>query len=114
MLVDDIEMNYSFFKGALKKLPVELDWADDAFKAIEMLVKKKYDLILMDVHMPRMNGLQLTRKIRETNEEVIIIAQTAYAMDGMEEKCLTAGCNAYTAVPIRPKDVCEIVVERLK
>ncbi|PLX02161.1 MAG: hypothetical protein C0595_12025 [Marinilabiliales bacterium] len=114
LLVDDIEMNYLFFNGALSKLPIELDWAEDAYKAIDMLGEKNYDLILMDVHMPGMNGLELTRRIRETDKEVIIIAQTAYAMHGMEEKCITAGCNAYTAIPVKPREVCAIVVENLK
>jgi len=55
---------------------------------------------LMDIAMPGMNGYEATREIREFNKDVIIIAQTAYALQGDKEKALKAGCNDYISKPI--------------
>lgn len=114
LLVDDLDVNYAYFKGALKKLKMSLDWANNGLKAIEMCKNQDYDLILMDIHMPEMNGLDVTRQIRQFNNEVTIIGQTAYVMEGMEEKCRQAGCNNYIGMPIRPKQVIEIITNSLK
>ena len=59
-----------------------------------------FDLILMDIQLPGMNGYEVTRKIREFNKEVVIIAQTAYGFSGDREKALDAGCNDYISKPI--------------
>jgi len=58
------------------------------------------DLVMMDIKMPHMNGLEATRKIREFNSSVPIIAQTAYALSGDREKAIEAGCNDYLSKPI--------------
>jgi CheY-like chemotaxis protein len=59
-----------------------------------------FDLILMDIQMPLMNGYDATQKIRSFNKDIIIIAQTAYALLGDREKALDAGCNDYISKPI--------------
>ncbi len=70
-------------------------------EAIEMCRNNPdIDLVLMDINMPFMNGYEATRKIREFNSEVVIIAQTAYALAGDREKALAAGCNDYISKPI--------------
>ena len=58
------------------------------------------DLILMDIKLPKMDGYEATRQIREFNKDVIIIAQTAYALTGDREKAIEAGCNDYISKPI--------------
>ena len=58
------------------------------------------DLVLMDIRMPKMNGLEATQQIRQFNKDVIIIAQTAYAFSGDSEKAIEAGCNDYISKPI--------------
>ncbi len=67
------------------------------------------DLILMDIQMPDLNGYEATREIREFNEEVIIIAQTAYALTGDKEKALEAGCNDYIAKPVNKDDLYALI-----
>lgn len=67
------------------------------------------DLILMDLKMPNMNGYEATREIRKSNNEVIIIAQTAYALAGDEEKAIKAGCNEYISKPIKQELIDEFI-----
>lgn len=67
------------------------------------------DLILMDINMPEMNGYEATRQIREFNKEVIIIAQTAYALAGDNEKSIEAGCNAYISKPIIKDELMSLI-----
>ncbi len=67
------------------------------------------DLILMDINMPDMDGYEATAKIREFNKEVIIIAQTAYALYGDREKALESGCNDYIAKPINSTDLVKLI-----
>ena len=81
--------------------------ADDVWHPEKLMLQYNYlknnpdiDLILMDIKMPDMNGYDATRKIREFNSEVIIIAQTAYAFSDDKEKALNAGCNDYISKPI--------------
>jgi signal transduction histidine kinase/CheY-like chemotaxis protein len=70
-------------------------------EAVEVCRKNAdIDLVLMDINLPEMNGYEATRKIREFNNEVIIIAQTAYALIGDREKSIAAGCNDYISKPI--------------
>jgi signal transduction histidine kinase/CheY-like chemotaxis protein len=69
------------------------------------------DLILMDIKMPEMNGYEATRKIREFNKNVIIIAQTAYALTGNRDKAIKAGCNDYIPKPIE-KDKLKKIIEK--
>jgi CheY-like chemotaxis protein len=69
---------------------------------------------LMDIKMPLMNGHEATRKIREFNENVVIIAQTAYALTGDKEKSLEAGCNDYISKPINKDKLLEIIEKYFK
>ncbi|MBS4062616.1 MAG: response regulator, partial [Bacteroidetes bacterium] len=67
------------------------------------------DLILMDIRLPAMGGYEAIRRIREFNDEVIIIAQTAYGLTGDREKSLEAGCNDYIAKPIKKSELEELI-----
>ncbi len=59
------------------------------------------DLVLMDIKLPTIDGYEATRQIRKFNKDVIIIAQTAYALEGDREKAIAAGCNDYISKPIK-------------
>jgi len=67
------------------------------------------DLILMDLRMPEMNGYEATRQIRQFNKDVVIIAQTAYALVGDREKALDAGCNDYISKPIKKDELLSLI-----
>jgi len=67
------------------------------------------DLVMMDIRMPEMDGYEATRKIREFNSDIIIIAQTAYAISGEAEKAVNAGCNDYISKPINKAVLISII-----
>ncbi len=67
------------------------------------------DLILMDIQMPLMNGHEATKEIRKFNTEVIILAQTAFALEGDKAKTLEAGCNGYISKPIKKEELANLL-----
>ena len=75
--------------------------AETGVEAVEVMKNNPdIDIILMDIKMPGMNGFEATEKIREFNKDVVIIAQTAFALEGDKQKALAAGCNDYISKPI--------------
>ena len=100
LIAEDEETNYLFVEAILEDTNAQLIWARDGKDVLELINQHDFDLILMDIKMPEMDGLTATRKIRQTNKDIPIIAQTAYAMSEDKNKCLKAGCNDYLAKPI--------------
>ena len=72
------------------------------------------DLILMDIQIPVMNGYEATRQIRQFNKDVIIIAQTAYALHGDKEESIKAGCNDYISKPIKKDELVSLIQKYFK
>lgn len=102
LLAEDNQANRIVAVEILTQSGFEVDVAENGEKAVEAVQKKSYDLILMDVQMPKMDGLEATRSIRKLEQErrVPIIAMTANAMDGDREQCLAAGMDDYISKPI--------------
>ena len=100
LIADDDETSRKYLYLLVNDFGKEIMEAETGAKALE-LCQKYYDidLILMDIKMPLMDGYQATRKIREFNKDVVIIAQTAYALSGDMGKALEAGCNDYISKP---------------
>jgi len=71
-------------------------------------------MILMDILLPEMDGYEATRQIRKFNKDVIIIAQTAYALEGDKEKTIAAGCDDYISKPIEADELKQLIVKYLK
>ena len=108
LLADDNTTNQQVAVGLLKKLGLRVDAVANGQEAIQALTSLPYDLVLMDVQMPELDGLAATRQIRNPesavrNHGIPIIAMTAYAMQGDREKCLAAGMNDYLAKPVSPQ-----------
>ena len=104
LIVEDDETSKIFLTALTKNICEKVTYAKTGIEAVDICKKKQnIDLILMDIKMPDLDGYEATKKIREFNTDVIIIAQTAYALEGDREKALEAGCNDYIAKPI-PKD----------
>ena len=101
-IIDDHPVNLELVKVLLVLEGYEVHTAGDAESALVLLPQVRPDLILMDVQLPGMDGLELARRIRAdtTYKNVRIVALTAYAMKGDEEKALAAGCDGYLSKPI--------------
>ncbi len=105
LLAEDNITNQQVALGILKRLGLRADTVTSGVEAITALETLPYDLVLMDVQMPEMDGLEATRHIRDPQSAVLrheipIIAMTAHAMQGDRERCLEAGMNDYVAKPI--------------
>jgi len=101
LIVDDDETSEDLLSIAVEKIGSEILHARTGIEAVTACRDNPdIDLVLMDIAMPGMNGYEATREIREFNKDVIIIAQTAYALQGDKEKALKAGCNDYISKPI--------------
>ena len=101
LIVEDNVINTMVLQGVLGKLGFSrIDKARDGIEAIESVENKQYDLILMDCQMPRMDGYDSTRRLREMGVETPIVAMTAHALSGDREKCLVAGMNDYLTKPV--------------
>ncbi len=101
LVAEDEDMNVAYMKEVLAETKANVLWARNGIEAVEAARNHpEIDLILMDIKMPKMNGYDATKAIREFNKDVIIIAQTAYALTGEKEKTIAAGCNYYITKPI--------------
>lgn len=113
LLAEDNEINRRFTVRSLEKMGHHIHAVVDGKSAIDAWVKQDYDLILMDVQMPQMNGLEVTKHIREkevkTGTHIPIIALTARAVAGDREKCLEAGMDEYLPKPVRSNELEEII-----
>ena len=89
--------------------------ARNGFEAVDIYRNNPdTDLILMDIQMPVMNGYDATRKIRQFNKDVVIIAQTAFRLSGDREKAIAAGCNDYITKPIKKADLHALIQKHFK
>jgi PAS domain S-box-containing protein len=101
LIVDDDKTSELLLRKIFNKNSKEILHAQNGIEAIKTCKNNpNIDLILIDIKLPKMNGYDATRKIREFNTEVIIIAQTAYALPGDRENSILAGCNDYISKPI--------------
>jgi CheY-like chemotaxis protein/anti-sigma regulatory factor (Ser/Thr protein kinase) len=107
LIVEDNIVNQKVIKGLLQRKGYRFETAGDGSQALGMLEHNRFDAILMDVQMPVMDGLEATRRIRglERWREIPIIAMTAHAMSGDQERCLAAGMDAYLSKPVNSSDL---------
>jgi PAS domain S-box-containing protein len=101
LVVEDNLINIKFVKSLFANYKIEADIAENGKLALEQMKQKEYDLVLMDIEMPEMNGYVTTSFIRhDLKSDVPIIAMTAHAMAGEQDKCLALGMNDYISKPI--------------
>lgn len=112
LIAEDDSIAFQYLKAVLSEIPCEISYAANGQEAVEFCQNHHdIDLILMDIRMPLMDGYQATRKIREANDTVYIIAQTAFALAGDREKTLEAGCNDYLSKPVNKNELLDKIKE---
>lgn len=105
LIVEDNEINLKLIRTVLKAKGFLLAEARDGEEALKSLTSERPDIILMDIQIPKVDGLEVTRRIRGMDDfkDRPIIALTAHAMEGDREKILEAGCDGYIAKPINTR-----------
>ncbi len=115
LIVEDNAQNMKVMTMTLRASGYTLVQAQDGEEALEKVRSEKPDLIIMDMRLPKIDGVEATKRIREMPEfkSVPIIAVTAYAMKGDKEKFLDAGCDAYLSKPINTRQLPGVVAEMI-
>ena len=105
LIVEDNEKNMYLMNFILTKSGYEVIKCGTGEEAVETAVKEKPDLVIMDIQLPGIDGLEATKRIRvsEADGNIPIVAVTSYAMSGDKERVLAAGCNGYIEKPINPE-----------
>ncbi len=105
LVVEDNEKNMYLIGFILRNNGYEVIEARTGEEGVELAIKEKPDLVLMDIQLPGIDGLETTKRIRgsEAGGELPIVALTSYAMTGDREKALNAGCTGYLEKPINPE-----------
>lgn len=116
MVVEDNEKNRKLMRVILKAKGYNVLEASTGEEALSVLKNQKPDIILMDIQLPGMDGITLVKLIKEnpTMNDIPVIAVTAYAMKGDEQKILDSGCNAYISKPINTQELPLIVEKYIK
>jgi CheY-like chemotaxis protein len=114
LLVEDVPGVQFVLGQILRKLNLQVEIAEDGLVACRMAEKSQaegspYDLILMDIQMPTMNGYEATRWLHDHGWQGPIVALTAHAMVGDREKCLAAGCDDYLSKPVNAKELRDVL-----
>ena len=105
LVVEDEDSNYFLMDRLLKRTGVKLSWAKNGMDAIQYCNNQHFDLVLMDIRMPGMDGYEATNIIKKDHKTLPIIAQTAYALKGERENSLAAGCDNYISKPIDSREL---------
>jgi len=115
LVVDDNPANADLVSFILAKQGYQVHVAADATEALAMVTAFSPQLILMDLQLPGMDGLTLTRQLKAdaTTRQIIVIALTAYAMKGDEQRAREAGCDGYISKPINTRTLPGIIAEYL-
>ena len=116
MVVEDNEKNRKLMRVVLKARGYNIIEAATGEEALNLLKNQKPDIILMDIQLPGIDGLTLIKQIKASvvTKDIPIIAVTAYAMKGDEQKILDTGCNAYVSKPINTQELPLIVEKYIK
>jgi signal transduction histidine kinase/CheY-like chemotaxis protein/HPt (histidine-containing phosphotransfer) domain-containing protein len=113
LIVEDSPTNQMLLELLLKKAGLQTVIAENGRQAVQKALAEKFDVILMDIQMPVMNGYEAARQLRQQGVKTPIIAQTACAQKGDDEKCFAAGCDDYIPKPIDRKKLIEVLSKYL-
>ena len=115
LIVEDVEHNYMFFSALLKLTHAEVKITTDGIQAVEFCKNNpNIDIVLMDLKLPKLTGLEAIKEIRKLRPDLPIIAQTAYAWVGQKEKVLNLGANEFLSKPVKRDDLLEVISKYVK
>ncbi|MFN0009993.1 MAG: PAS domain S-box protein [Planctomycetota bacterium] len=119
LLADDARDNQKIVSWHLRRAGAQVEVAEDGLIAMEKALAAEaagtgYDVVLMDMQMPRLDGFAATKKLREQGFSRPIVALTAHAMTGDREQCLAAGCDDYATKPIDPHEIVRVIFRQVR
>ncbi len=115
LVVEDDHINFSYLDALLKPTMARVYHAERGEDAIELCRKISFvNIVLMDIRLPGMTGLEATRQLISFRKDMVVIAQTAYAEDRDREAAFAAGCSEFIAKPIRANEMLELIRKHLK
>lgn len=115
LIAEDDDTNYFYLRESLKKTKIKILRAKTGTEAINIVENtNNIDIILMDIKMPEINGIEATRYIKHIRPEIPIIAQTAFAMDNDKKTCIEAGCSDYISKPLKMNILLDIIYKYIK
>ncbi len=108
LIAEDNDSNFVLMSYILKKY-YQFERAKNGQEAVEMVDKNQYDIVLMDIKMPIMNGLEATKAIKEKHPDLPILALTANAFDSDRQLAIDAGCNDFLSKPVSSEECLETI-----
>ena len=107
LVVEDVDTSIKFFDAALRKSQARILWANNGEEAIEKLTEhgNNIDLVLLDLNLPKVNGFEVLKYLRELDEELPVIVQTAYLFSGERKTSLSMGANGFISKPVQLNDL---------
>lgn len=111
--MEDEDHNFTYIYEILKRTKITMIRAETGREAIKLFAENKVDLVLMDIKLPDLDGMDATREIKKLNAEVPVVAQTAYAMKRERDRCIEAGCDDYISKPFDPETLMNVVKKYL-
>ena len=109
LVADDSFENQTLFKILLSRIGASVDLAENGAEAIKKYDSSDYDVILMDMQMPELDGYEATKELRKRGVKTPVIALTAHAMKHDREKCLQCGCSEYISKPVDPQKLFALI-----
>jgi two-component system cell cycle response regulator DivK len=115
LIVEDNPLNMRLIEMILKSNSYTLLKATDGEEALDIATREQPDLVIMDIRLPRVSGLEVARRLKENpaSSHIPIIALTAHAMKGDKEKAIEAGCDSYLSKPVNTRELPRLVANML-
>ena len=114
LIAEDEEFNFTLLKYIFERSGAIILWATNGQEAVELFKENtNIDIVLMDIKMPVMNGLEATKHIKKINNKIPVLAVTAYALAEDRARCLSAGCDEFITKPIIRQDLLDITYKWL-
>jgi len=113
LVAEDVESNFLLVNALLKSSGARILWAKNGLEAVEQAVKYEVDLVLMDIRMPKLDGVEATKKIKEMFPTLPVVVLTAFSHQEEMNRCYDAGCSAYLLKPIKKAELHSVVARLL-